>query len=92
MTVGPIDLHPVIAPVGDIYITLGVDRDAGGAMQVSNAVVGALEHDLKSAFRVETLNPVVLPVGYVNVAVRTHADAPGQVELSLPVTSLPEAA
>ena len=92
MPVRSVDLHPVVAPVRDINVAIGVRRDARGSVQVSDTGTTAFEHDLEAAFGVEPLHPVVLPVGHVNVPVRAHAYAPGEVEFTVALALLAEAA
>ena len=67
LTVGSVNLQTVIAPVGHVDIAFRVHGHAGGAVEVANAAIGALEFDQELALGCELLHPVVSPVGNVHV-------------------------
>src|SRR6266849_1392527 len=76
-------LQPIVAPVGDVDITVLIDSDRGGSIELTIATAGATELHHEVALRAELLNPVVAPVGNVHIVIGVYLYAPGEVELAI---------
>ena len=77
-------LDPVVAAIGNVYIAVLVDGDAGRSAQLAKGVAGRAELRHVLAILREPLHPVVSPVCNDNRAVvGVDVDAPGHVELAV---------
>src|SRR5215510_16107051 len=80
--VGTQNLYPLVAPVGDVHVTLRVHCHAGWPMQLAVALPGLAKASQELAVGGKLLNAVVAPIGHVNVAWRVQSHPPGEVELT----------
>src|SRR3989441_12983405 len=78
-------LKPIVAPVGDVDITVLVYSDPRGSIELTIATAGAPELHHEVSLRAELLNPVVAPVGNVHMVIGVYLYAPGKVELAIAV-------
>src|SRR5262249_13917737 len=77
-------LQPIVAPVGDVDITVLIDSDLAGSIELAIATAGAPELHQEVSLRAELLNPVVAPVGNVHIILGVYLNAPGEVDLAIP--------
>ena len=75
-TVGSEDLHPVVHPVSDVDVAIGVDGDAVGAVELADARAALADGLLPFAVVVKDLDAVVAPVGDVDVVVLCRGRCP----------------
>ena len=80
--VGSEDLHPVVHPVGNVNVAVGVDTESVGAVELPDTGAAGADGLLPLAIVVEDLYAVIAPVGDVDVVVLVDSDAPGYVELA----------
>src|SRR2546422_125454 len=80
--VGAQNLHPLVAPVGDVEVTLRIHCHAGGPMQLAVALPGLAKARQELAVVGGLLDAVVAPIGHVHVAWRVQSHPPGEVELT----------
>ena len=73
------DLHAVIAPVADIHITIGVNRDIAGAVKLPLALAVTAKGCDELTISIELLHAVILVVGDIHAAFFIDGYAPRSV-------------
>ena len=81
-------LNPVVRPVADVDVSVGVYGDVRGVVELAVTVAVAAEREDKLAIGVELLDAVVFVVGDVDEAAGVYGDAPRGSELAF-ATALP---
>ena len=90
--VGSEDLHPVVHPVCDVDVAIGVNSHAVRPAELADSGAALADGLLPLAGAVEDLDAVVPPVGDVDVVLAVQSYAPRHVELAIAASLGAEAA
>ena len=71
-------LDPVVAPVGDVYITMFINRHACGPVELSLATAGRADYVFQFSLTGEYLESVVTPVRYINITALINMHSQGR--------------